>query len=282
MSLPGNLTTITVTGTYTNPDGSAASGKVSFTPSVAVVDGTGKVIIPASTISVTLSGSGTFSVVLPCTDNSALSPSNWTWNINVSVTGVAGPQSVFSVFLPSSLGTTVDISALTSAGNVAPAPVSILNSNNTWTGSNTFSNSIAMSGQKITGLGNGSAATDAAAFGQVMGLVATTGTAGTALINGSQTISSWTAPSDGKMHRVLVFGIQNVSSAETGGAVNVSLTMPDGNAYSPQIFGGNAGLGGHNMSFDVYLVQSGSVFSITQTGALSVGAATMWFELWAS
>jgi len=74
--------------------------------------------------------------------------------------------------------------------------------------------------------------------------------------------------------------IQSVTSGETGGACNATLTMPDGNPYSPQIFGGNAGLGGHNMNFSVYVIKAGSVFAVTQTGALSGGAATMWVELW--
>lgn len=137
MPLPGGLTTITVTGTYTNPDGSAATGYVTFTPSVAVTDAAGKVIIPAATLTAGLAG-GAFSIVLPCTDNAGLSPSGWQWHIVVNITGINGPQSVFTVNLPSTLGSTVDISALSPVAGVNPGPVSLLNSNNTWTGTNSF------------------------------------------------------------------------------------------------------------------------------------------------
>lgn len=141
MPLSGNLTVITVTGTYTNPDGTGATGAVSFTPSSAVVDGTGKVIIPAHPVIVTLTSSGTLSTVLACTDNAGLSPAGWGWVISVSVSGVSGVSSRFAVLLPSSLGTTVDISALAPVPSVTPPPLSILNTPNTWTAKQTLTGS---------------------------------------------------------------------------------------------------------------------------------------------
>lgn len=137
VSIPGNLATITVTGSYVNADGSPAAGNVRFTPTSAIIDASGAVIIPATAITATL-GNGSFSVTLPCTDNGNLAPSAWGYVVHVNVNGITGTQSQFTVMLPHTLGAVVDISALTPAANTFPVPSTAFNTPNTWTATQTF------------------------------------------------------------------------------------------------------------------------------------------------
>ncbi len=109
MALPGDINAITVTGTYLTPSGSAMSGTVTFTPSTPVlVDTTGHVLLGGTGVTVALNGSGAFSVVLPCTGQ--LTPANWSWTVTETIGGLS-PRS-YSINLPHSLGSTVDISTL--------------------------------------------------------------------------------------------------------------------------------------------------------------------------
>lgn len=112
--------------------------------------------------------------------------------------------------------------------------------------------------------------------------LAATAFAGYTLINGTGTILSWTAPNDGVMHRVLVMGTMHVSSAETGGTINLGVTLPDGTAGTFALFTAGQGGGAHNMSFETYLVAPNTTVTITQASALTAGVAKAWFELWGS
>ena len=119
MALPGDLTTITVTGSYTDGAGNPQGGVVLFTPSSELTDQTGKVVIGTTPIPATVSSTtGTFSQAgLACTDNANLYPESWAWVVTVAVPGA---QQTFNTYLPSSLGSTVDISQL--APYLTPAP----------------------------------------------------------------------------------------------------------------------------------------------------------------
>lgn len=111
MALPGDLTTITVTGTYLDGAGNPQGGTVTFTPSSSLTDQTGKIVLAkVSTVVQVSSSTGTFSVSgLACTDNANLVPAGWAWVVSVNI---AGASQTFNTYLPSGLGTTVDISAL--------------------------------------------------------------------------------------------------------------------------------------------------------------------------
>lgn len=110
MALPGDITTITVTGTYLTAAGTALSGMVTFTPSTPViVDTTGSVILGGVGITVALSPAGSFSVVLPNTGQ--LLPGGWSYTVTENIGGLQ-PRS-YSISIPHSLGTTVDLSAVT-------------------------------------------------------------------------------------------------------------------------------------------------------------------------
>ena len=120
MTLPVAINTITVTGTYLNPAGSGMQGTVSFVPSTPIlVDTTGSVILGGVGTTVALNASGAFSVVLPCTGQ--LTPSNWSWTVTETIGGLA-PRS-YSVNIPHSLGSTVDISALSP---IVPSSVTVV------------------------------------------------------------------------------------------------------------------------------------------------------------
>jgi hypothetical protein len=113
------LPSITVTGQYESAAGVAQPGSVTFTPTSAVTDAAGKLILTASAIVEALDDTGSFSVSLPCTDTSGLTPLGWAYGLTVSVPGAEA--TITPVYLPSSLGATVDISALT-ASTASPSP----------------------------------------------------------------------------------------------------------------------------------------------------------------
>ena len=113
MALPGDIAVITLTGTYLDMQGNARSGTVTFTPSTPIlVDASSSTVLGAVAVPAALNSSGQFSVTLPCT--SGLAPSGWVWEVVENVSGA--PQRGYSIALPSTLGSTVDISTLTPVG----------------------------------------------------------------------------------------------------------------------------------------------------------------------
>lgn len=115
-------------------------------------------------------------------------------------------------------------------------------------------------------------------------LVATTGPSGVALQNGTPTFLTWTAPSDGQMHRVIVLAAIEVTALETGGAVGLGWTAPGGQtvAAAAQLFA--AGLSaGPTQTFQLRAIESGSSVTVAQTTALTAGGpTTVWAEIWGS
>ena len=121
------------------------------------------------------------------------------------------------------------------------------------------------------------------AVAPAMGLLAATPLTGVALVNGTPVILTWTAPSDGKMHRVMAFGSLLVTVLEVGGQVNFSVPIPSpgGTANNPLFNAGQAA--GSQMSFNPgSLVAPGATVTVNQASALTGGAAVVWAELWGS
>lgn len=109
MPLPGDLTTITVTGTLLDIFGVKATGTVTFTPSVLpLIDSVGHVVIEGPTTGA-LDGTNTLSMVLACTDNANLPA--FTYTIAVALNGASAAQFPGKA-IPHTLGTTVDLTAL--------------------------------------------------------------------------------------------------------------------------------------------------------------------------
>jgi hypothetical protein len=119
-----------------------------------------------------------------------------------------------------------------------------------------------------------------------MGLLASTGTSGFALQATGGTfpasIISWTAPSDGNMHRVAVFLTMGYSSA-TGGQIKATLTDPGGTARNDQLIAALSDSTGSSYSSNpTCLIEAGSTFTLEQGTGLSAGTATIWAEIWGS
>jgi hypothetical protein len=110
-------------------------------------------------------------------------------------------------------------------------------------------------------------------------LQATTGDTGYTLVNGTGVILSWTAPNDGNLHTVHVIVGLHVTNGQTGGAIALNTTLPDGATVTPNIFAGGAGIMASDQSADK-IVQPGSTTTLTQSSAMSAGAATLWAEIW--
>lgn len=75
MSPPANWTPITVTGTYIHPDGSFATGTVTFTSEPYLRDPDLDLIVVPQPVQVTLNGSGHFTTTLMATDDPDIDPS---------------------------------------------------------------------------------------------------------------------------------------------------------------------------------------------------------------
>ena len=122
MSFPAGASTITVTGTLPNPVGGAArSGRVVFTPSARLVDDTQQAIYSGGG-SVTLDADGKFSVVLLCTDDPDVKSNGWVWRVDEQPSG--GERATYWIELPSTLGTTVDLSKVAEVSAPGGGPVS--------------------------------------------------------------------------------------------------------------------------------------------------------------
>ena len=117
MAWPNDVVTRTVTGTYLTPQGNAAVGRVTFTPTTSVHD-TNDALVVEDTITAVLNANGAFSLALPTTDNPLLSPSGWAYEVNVRLYGVKPKK--FNVTLPAGDGTPVSIINNLSAAQVTP------------------------------------------------------------------------------------------------------------------------------------------------------------------
>lgn len=107
---PGNLSFITVTGTFLSLSGVAASGSVTFTPSGAPLKDAALFEFTGGPVTAALSGAGTISVRLLCTGNNDLIPFVWSYTITPTINGVS--SSFPGKNLPYSPSSTIDLSAL--------------------------------------------------------------------------------------------------------------------------------------------------------------------------
>jgi hypothetical protein len=264
------LNYVTLTGTLP----AAAGAVAAFAASNWLTDPTDALLVPpvpapAGLTATTVGGvpCGTFSIPLLATDNANL-PAGWYWTVTFASLPPGTPAESFSFFLAHASGATQDISGLATI----PAPVPITPYLPVPSGT-----PAAGSAPLATGTGQASAWTQLGTLQKV----ATTGNNGYTLVNGTGNIITWTAPSDGNMHRVLLFAELNVTSALTGGQISLSHNLPNGTAYNPQIIAANQGSGAKNIGNPVYLVQPGSLVALQQNSAISAGAGVLWAELWA-
>jgi hypothetical protein len=124
-------------------------------------------------------------------------------------------------------------------------------------------------------------------YGPPLTLLASTITAnpsGYALINGTGSIITWTAPNDELLHRVYLFSQKLVTSTETGGQITFNFTDQSGTSRTPPVYAGGAGSGlvAPAASAVAQLVKAGTTVTVYQGSALTGGAAVLWAEIWGS
>lgn len=120
------ITTVTLTGTYTDGAGDPVAGTVTFVPNAPLVSSGASDTIRQVPVSVKLDGSGHFSIALFATDAAGVAPSGWAWIVTEKITGSA--PSRWQFLLPHANGATQDISTLEPTTSLpavySPIPVS--------------------------------------------------------------------------------------------------------------------------------------------------------------
>jgi len=102
-------TLIAVTGTYRNPDGTSATGTVSFRLSAPFANG--GVIYHQATFVATLDGSGHLSQNLVANDDLITDPKGTTYTVKEAITGA--PEREYQITVPHlAVDATVDLSTL--------------------------------------------------------------------------------------------------------------------------------------------------------------------------
>jgi hypothetical protein len=166
-------------------------------------------------------------------------------------------------------GNTLSLGVLTTAGdliieNATPAPARL---------------PVGTAGQSLQ------VAAGLPAWGMGMTLLATTGTAGYNLVNNTGNILTWTAPSDGNLHRVIIVTSMHVTTLEAGGQIKITFTLPDGfSTGSTTLYSASqgAGYGAVTGQCQSFTIEAGSTLAIAQSTPLTSGAAIMWAEIWGS
>ena len=87
MALTADLSTITLTGTYVDIEGNAISGSVRFSPQSIIKDTDQNQIIINTPITATLDANGSFSVVLPVTDDTDVAPIPFAYEVEEIFSG---------------------------------------------------------------------------------------------------------------------------------------------------------------------------------------------------
>lgn len=125
--------------------------------------------------------------------------------------------------------------------------------------------------------GNQGAAADAKHVHAGISTVAATALAGWTMTTGTPTILSWTAPNDGKVHNVTVGGSFYVTSATTGGQINVTYTVPSGaGTRTDQMSAATQATGSHPVVGYQFAVEPNTTVTIAQESSMSAGAAKFW------
>lgn len=101
MPLTPNLSTVTVGGQFVDVSGAPIAGQVKFTPRTILTDPVANQIIIPKTITVDLDANGSFTVVLPATDDNDVSPTNFTYRVEEAFSG----GRVYDITLPASPAT---------------------------------------------------------------------------------------------------------------------------------------------------------------------------------
>lgn len=140
MSLPDGVESVTLTAGatgLTNPDGTAATGTVTLTPSVERVTSSAYGLIVLGPANATLSASGTFTLgPVLATDADGFTPTGWTYRIDENLTGQ--PPRSYSISLPAAAPSValpdVAPTSISSGTTVSPSVLSVNGRTGTVTG----------------------------------------------------------------------------------------------------------------------------------------------------
>ncbi len=111
------FTSVTVTHSFANPDGSGASGNAMFLLSGRMTNGSLS-YMPSAPVTSAFSSAGALSQALPANNDPATTPTGTTWLITINVAG-AKPETYEIVVPYNAAGGTVDLgSLLPEAGQV--------------------------------------------------------------------------------------------------------------------------------------------------------------------
>ena len=111
MALSPDLSTVTLTGTYVDIQGSPISGSVVFTPQSIIKDTDQNQIVINQPLSATLNSSGEFSIVLPITDDTDVAPVPFAYEVEE----VFSDGRTFHITLPAGSPNPQDIADLAPA-----------------------------------------------------------------------------------------------------------------------------------------------------------------------
>ena len=118
MALPASLSTCTVIGTYVDLQGNPVRGSINFTPQTILKETTANVIIIPVVIQKTFDSTGSFSITLPVTSDTDVTPQPFIYTIEENFTG----GRTIEIALPLSVaGTTQNLADLLPALGSAEA-----------------------------------------------------------------------------------------------------------------------------------------------------------------
>jgi outer membrane murein-binding lipoprotein Lpp len=124
MSLPVGISTVTVSGTYTHPDGTPMRGTVSLAPHpgkiVAAAGGT----VVQGPVTQALDAAGAFTMTVVATDSPGINPSGFTYDVRIAFTDAGGDT--FPISLPGA-APAVSLPALTPAESPSSGTYLIVN-----------------------------------------------------------------------------------------------------------------------------------------------------------
>jgi len=117
MALPVNITTITLTGRYVDFEGNPVAGQVKIYPSQVLIDAAADRIIIPNTLTADLVN-GSFSLTVPVTNDPDVTASNPGTTYYYWYEEAFNGGTTYKIFIPSSYGATVDISAIRETATV--------------------------------------------------------------------------------------------------------------------------------------------------------------------
>ena len=111
-------------------------------------------------------------------------------------------------------------------------------------------------------------------------ITAETSATGVALINGTQTILTATVPNDGKVHTAQVMVAKDVTATLTGGTTAFTVTPLVGTPIVTTTTTTSVGYhGGVTTTATIHLVKPGTTVTVTQSTAMTAGAAKVYAKI---